>query len=254
MKRSSVFKAMLIAAVAAGALLCAQPGSAKTFTWANDGDVSSMDPYARQETFLLSFMANVYEPLARRDRNLKLEPALATKWTQVNPTLWRFDLRKNVKFQGGEPFTADDVVFSFERARGKGSNVGSNFTSVGEIRKVDDYTVEVATKYPDPLVVDKLAQIGIMSKIWAEKNNAVNCADMTKNEENYATRNANGTGPFKVVDRGPTKRPVHEASGRARAQDPALMSNRASGHDVRDWKRDLPEHRPIHGTTDLRRL
>lgn len=211
MKRSSFLKATLIAAVATVALLGAQPGSAKTFTWANDGDVSSMDPYARQETFLLSFMANVYEPLARRDRNLKLEPALATKWTQVNPTLWRFDLRKNVKFQGGEPFTADDVVFSFERARGKGSNVGSNFTSVGEIRKIDDFTVEVATKYPDPLVVDKLAQIGIMSKSWAEKNNAVNCADMTKNEENYATRNANGTGPFKITDREPDVKTVLEA-------------------------------------------
>src|SRR3546814_5392466 len=110
-----------------------------------------MDPYARQETFLLSFMANVYEPLARRDRNLKLEPALATKWTQVNPTLWRFELRQNVKFQGGEPFTADDVLFSFERARGKGSNVGSTFTSVGEIRKGDDFTGEVETKYHDPL-------------------------------------------------------------------------------------------------------
>src|SRR3546814_7038731 len=77
MKRSSFLKATLIAAVATVALLGAQPGSAKTFTWANDGDVSSMDPYARQETFLLRFMANVYEPLASRDRTRKLEPALA---------------------------------------------------------------------------------------------------------------------------------------------------------------------------------
>lgn len=210
MKRSSVLKATLVAAVAAVALLGAQPGSAKTFTWANDGDVSSMDPYARNETFLLSFMANVYEPLVRRDRNLKLEAALAEKWTQVNPTLWRFNLRHNVKFQGGEPFTADDVVFSYGRAMGKGSNVAGNFTSVKDTRKVDDFTVEVDTKYPDPLLADKMAQIGIMSKIWAEKNNALNTADMTKNEENFATRNANGTGPFKVTDREPDVKTVLE--------------------------------------------
>ncbi|HEX6957392.1 MAG TPA: ABC transporter substrate-binding protein [Ferrovibrio sp.] len=210
MQRGKFLKATLIAAVAAVALLGAQPSSAKTFTWANDGDVNSMDPYARNETFLLSFMANIYEPLARRNRDLKLEPALAEKWTQVNPTLWRFNLRHNVKFQGGEPFTADDVVFSYARAMGKGSNVSGNFTSVKDVRKVDDFTVEIDTKYPDPLLVDKLAQIGIMSKIWAEKHNATSTADMTKNEENFATRNANGTGPFVVVSREPDVKTVLE--------------------------------------------
>ena len=89
-----------------------------------------MDPYARLETFLLEFMANVYEPLVRRDRDLKLEPALATKWELVSPTVWRFTLRQGVKFHEGEPFTADDVVFSFERARAEGSDQRSLFASV----------------------------------------------------------------------------------------------------------------------------
>lgn len=60
MQRGKFTKAALISAVAAVALFGAQPGSAKTFKWANDGDVNSMDPYARQETFLLSFNANIY--------------------------------------------------------------------------------------------------------------------------------------------------------------------------------------------------
>src|SRR5512135_1225276 len=71
---------------------------AKTFRWANSGDVSSMDPYARQETFLLTFNSNIYEPLVRRDKELKLEPALAVKWGQTDPTTWFFDLRQGVKF------------------------------------------------------------------------------------------------------------------------------------------------------------
>src|SRR5215475_12776552 len=91
--------------VAIGAMLCAAfvagSADAKKFRWANSGDVSSMDPYARQETFLLTFTSNIYEPLVRRDRDLKLEPALAVKWGQSDPTTWFFDIRPNVKFYDG---------------------------------------------------------------------------------------------------------------------------------------------------------
>ncbi len=193
-----------VLAVGWGAL----PADAKTFKWANSGDVSSMDPYARQETFLLTFNSNIYEPLVRRDKDLKLEASLATKWGQIDPTTWFFDLRQGVKFSDGTPFTADDVVFSVNRANGPGSNLGSNFVSMKEIRKVNDYRVEVTTKYPDPLLADKWSAIGIMSKKWCEANNAVNAAEMTKNEENFATRNAMGTGPFVLKERKAGERTV----------------------------------------------
>src|SRR5260370_30394641 len=79
--------------------------------------------------------------------------------------------------------------------------MGSNFASVKEIKKAGDSRMEVIAKYPDPLLADKWAALGMMSKAWAEKNNAVNSADMTKNEENYATRNAMGTGAFLLKER-----------------------------------------------------
>src|SRR5215470_4461870 len=192
---------LALASLACAGLVLAPVAEAKTFKWANSGDVSSMDPYARQETFLLTFTSNIYEPLIRRDRNLKLEPALAEKWGQKDPTTWFFDIRPNVKFHDGSTLTADDVVFSLNRANGPGSNMQSNFVSLKEIKKVGDLKVEVTTKYPDLLLADKWAAIGIMSKAWAEKNNAVNSADMTKNEENFATRNAMGTGPFILKER-----------------------------------------------------
>src|SRR5882724_10623416 len=94
---------------------------AKTFRWANDGDANSMDPYARQETFLLLMDMSFYEPLIRRNREMKLEPGLATEWKQTDPTTWRFTLRQGVKFHDGTPFNADDVVFSFDRATHPGS-------------------------------------------------------------------------------------------------------------------------------------
>ncbi|WP_374634865.1 ABC transporter substrate-binding protein [Ferrovibrio sp.] len=208
MKARAFFKGTLLAAVAAISLMGAQPAAAKTFKWANDGDVNSLDPYARNETFLLSFVANIYEPLMRRDKNLQLEPALATKVENPSPNLWRYTLRQGVKFSDGTPFTADDVVFSYTRAAGKGSNMASYFVSMQAVKKVSDFVVEVETKYPDPLFASKMAQIYIMSKAWAEKNNATNTADMTKNEENFATRNAMGTGPFTVAVREPDVRTV----------------------------------------------
>ncbi|HJQ56778.1 MAG TPA: ABC transporter substrate-binding protein [Vineibacter sp.] len=174
---------------------------AKTFKWANAGDVSSMDPYYRNETFLLAFLENIYEPLVRRDEKLGLEAALAVKWGQGSPTTWFFDLRQDVKFHDGTPFTADDVVFSLNRANSGGSNMKAYFASVKEIRKVNDHRVEVDTKYPDPLLASKWAAILIMSKAWAEKNNAAVASDATKNEENFATRNAMGTGAFILKER-----------------------------------------------------
>src|SRR3984957_9701887 len=110
-------------AIMCAGLSAASIADAKTFKWANSGDVSSMDPYARQETFLLTFTSNIYEPLVRRDKELKLEPALAVKWGQIDKNSWFFDLRPNVKFSDGTPFTAADVVFSINRANGPGSNV-----------------------------------------------------------------------------------------------------------------------------------
>jgi peptide/nickel transport system substrate-binding protein len=196
-----VFRAAVLAAVVAAGV--AAPASAKTFRWANDGDANSMDPYARQETFLLSFDSNMYEPLVTRDKNLKLEPALATEWSQPAPDVWRFKLRHGVKFQDGTPFNADDVVFSFERVTGPGSNLSGAVATVKEVKKIDDYTVDFITKGPDPILPDEITVWDIMSKAWCEKNNAVRTADLTKNEENYATNHANGTGPFMLKDRQP---------------------------------------------------
>jgi peptide/nickel transport system substrate-binding protein len=181
---------------------------AKTFKWANDGDTNSMDPYGRQETFLLSFDQNIYDPLVRRDARFKLEGALAKEWKQVAPTTWRFNLRPGVKWQDGTPFTADDVIFSYERASGPGSNVGSDFVSVKELRKIDDLTVEFETKVVDPVFVEQITAWGIMSKAWATAHNAQKSADLIKNEENFATRNAMGTGPFMLKSREPDVRTV----------------------------------------------
>jgi peptide/nickel transport system substrate-binding protein len=200
----SCLAVLLIGALASAA----SRADAATFKWANDGDSNSMDPYTRSETFLLSFDSNMYEPLVRRNRELKLEPSLATSWEQPDPMTWRFHLRSGVKFSGGEPFTADDVIFSYQRASGPGSNIVSYFQAVASVRKVDDMTIDFLMKVPDPIFPQEITYWGMMSRVWCEQHGASQTADLSKKEENYATRNADGTGPFVLSQREPDRRTV----------------------------------------------
>jgi peptide/nickel transport system substrate-binding protein len=209
MARTSRLTALLLASAIG---FTALPGAAATFRWANDGDANSMDPYTRSETFLLTFAQNFYDPLIRRDKNLKVEPALASSWEQPDPKTWRFHLRQGVKFQGGEPFTADDVVFSYQRAVGPGSQINPYFQAVKEVKKLDDFTVDFITSMPDPIFLEEITQWVIMSKAWCEANHAEHATDLTKKEENFATRHANGTGPFILDIREPDRRTTMHAN------------------------------------------
>ena len=186
--------AILMLATSDGAL-------ANRFRWAADTDPGTMDPYTRNVTATHSFLANIYEPLVRRGRTLDLEPSLATSWSQVSPELWRFNLRRKVRFHDGSAFTANDVVLSFRRAKGPGSLIAGYFAAVKEIRKVDDFTVEIVTDGPDPILPGNLAVWHIMSRSWAEKNNAVQATDLARNEQSFAATNTNGTGPFRLKRR-----------------------------------------------------
>ena len=110
-------------AAAAGAIILLGAASitqAQTFKFANQGDALSMDPHSLNESFQLSFTGNIYEPLIGRGKSLEVVPILATDWKQTAPTVWRFNLRKGVLFHDGTPFTADDVIFSYERGKGEG--------------------------------------------------------------------------------------------------------------------------------------
>ncbi|TMH00756.1 MAG: ABC transporter substrate-binding protein, partial [Betaproteobacteria bacterium] len=116
------FHRTLALAVVAGAL-AATSATAATYRFADQGDAVSMDPHSLNESLQLSITANVFEPLVGRGKKLELVPLLATSWKQTAPTVWRFNLRQNVKFHDGTPFTADDVVFSYERSKTDGSDM-----------------------------------------------------------------------------------------------------------------------------------
>lgn len=181
---------------------------AKSFRWSSQGDVGTLDPHAQNNGLTNSINVHLYDRLILRNKKLEPIPGLALSWQQTSPTVWIVKLRQGVKFHDGSPFTADDVVFSIERAQTPPSNQKANSTNIGKPRKIDDYTVEFTTPSPNPVMVGQLGSIAIMSKTWAVKNKAERSQDFAAKEESFASRNANGTGPFILVSREPDVKTV----------------------------------------------
>ena len=191
------------AGLALAIFLAAASADAKLFRWASNNDHSSADPHGQNQIVNNAINGQVYEPLVRRGKKLEIIPGLAESWTQVSPTVWRFNLRKGVKWHDGSAFTADDVVFSIKRAQGDTSTFRVYGRAVGEPRKVDDHTVEFTTPVPNPVMLESIALLQTMSKAWCEKNNVQRAQDFAKKEETHASRNAMGTGPYMLVAREP---------------------------------------------------
>src|ERR1700754_1101043 len=99
-------------------VFAAAPAAAKTLRWASNSDHSSADPHGQNQIINNAINGQVYEALVRKGRKMEIVPRLAESWTQVSPAVWRFHLRRGVKWHDGSDFTADDVVFSIRRAQG----------------------------------------------------------------------------------------------------------------------------------------
>ncbi|MDU0340357.1 ABC transporter substrate-binding protein [Bosea sp. ZW T0_25] len=177
---------------------------AQTLRYANQGELKSLDPYTVNETTTNAHIGHPYEGLTARGKDLKIEPALAEKWEVSDDGLkWRLFLRKGVKFHGGEDFTADDVLFSAERVRAQGSNFTTRIPTSAKFVKVDDHTVDVILTAPNPILNAQWDTWYIMSKKWAEANNAVAPTPAAATTPSYAALNANGTGPYKIESHQP---------------------------------------------------
>jgi len=204
--RRHTLRAMLIAAT----ILTPLAASAQTVRWARSGDALTLDPHAQNEGPTHTLNHQIYEPLIVRDHTGKQVPALALSWGLVagDPTTWEFKLRPGVKYHNGNPFNADDVVFSLQRALQPTSDMKSLLASVESVAKVDDLTLRIKTRGPNPILPANLGDMFIMDREWAEANNATKVQDFKNRDENFSVRNANGTGPFILVSREPDVRTV----------------------------------------------
>ncbi len=197
MKLKTFKTAVIAGALALGVGLT--PASAATLKFAFQGSLKSLDPYSLNETFTLGFLGNVYEGLVRRGPDLAIEPSLATSWKVMEPTRWRFNLRKGVKFHNGNDFNADDVIFSANRVRSEGSDLTTRIPKDAKFVKVDDYTVDVVLTSPNPILNYEWGSWYIIDKEWAEANNSVKVTSASDDSATKISLASNGTGPFKVV-------------------------------------------------------
>ncbi len=184
--------------ICTGPLVAAPAQAGASLRVASAFDPQTLDPHALALLYHTRVVFQVYESLVGRDERFRLEPALALSWQMSNPTTWRFKLRPGVSFHDGTAFSADDAVFSLERAREPPSQRAFQLKGVAAIRKLDALTLEIQLEAPDAVLPEKLQFVAMMSKAWAEKHGVTRAQDFNGKQETYAVRHANGTGPMRV--------------------------------------------------------
>ena len=183
---------------------------AKTIKWSMQGDSLTLDPHAQNEGPTTQVSRQVYEALVTRGLDMSIEPQLATDWKTTDPNTWVFNLRKDVKFSDGTDMTAKDVVFSILRAKQPTSDFKEYISTISDVKEIDNYTVQVSTSKPNPILLNQLSNIFIMSKKWSIDFGATVSQNWDGGEETFSATNAMGTGPFKITLREPNTKTVFE--------------------------------------------
>jgi peptide/nickel transport system substrate-binding protein len=176
-------------------------GHAATIKWSMPGDSLTLDPHAQNEGPTHMVSRQVYEGLVTPGINMEILPQLATSWEATSADTWIFNIRKDVKFHDGSSLTAADIAFSINRAKTAPSDMVDLIKSVKSATAIDDNTVEVKTEGANPILLNQLTQIFVMSEAWAKANGCEVSYNWDAGETSYCASNANGTGPFKITFR-----------------------------------------------------
>ena len=155
---------------------------------------SAMDPHYHNTQVNLAYVNHVFDPLVGQAANQQtLYPRLAVSWKALDDTTWEFKLRQGVKWHDGTPFTADDVVFTFERAPQVPNSPSSfaGYINSKTIKKIDDHTIHIITKDPAPLTPLDMARFAIVSK---HKGEGATTQDYNDGKA------AVGTGPYRFKE------------------------------------------------------
>jgi peptide/nickel transport system substrate-binding protein len=162
-----------------------------TLVVAQTSDATTLDPQKQGRMPDMNILINIFDTLVTRDKNGSLSPSLATEWRATDSITWRFTLRRGVKFHNGEDFNAQAVKFSLDRLMNP-----QTASPIAELRNlvacniVDEYTVDLVTDAPDPIIPNKLVMFG--GVILPPKY-------VSENSDDTVSKNPVGTGPFKFV-------------------------------------------------------
>jgi len=139
--------------------------------WSMPGDSLTLDPHAQNEGPTHMVSRQIYEGLVTPGINMEILPQLAESWVATADDTWIFNIRRGVLFHDGSSLTASDVAFSINRARTSPSDMVDLIKSITSARAIDGYTVEIKTDGPNPILLNQLTQIFVMSEAWAKANN-----------------------------------------------------------------------------------
>src|SRR3972149_5339269 len=134
-------------------------------------DATTLDPNMDTLIQNRNIVTNVFDALVERDREMRLRPSLATAWETLDPTTWRFSLRKGVRFHNGEAFTAESVKYTIERILDPKlkSKMTHSAPPIAEVRVLDASPALVKTKEPFPLLLSHLSGIPNVPKETVER-------------------------------------------------------------------------------------
>ncbi|MCG8531370.1 MAG: ABC transporter substrate-binding protein [Desulfovibrionales bacterium] len=174
----------------------------KVLRVAMDADPVSLDPHVQLSGGMLQYSHLVFDPLVRWTKDMSIEPRLAEKWERLDPLTMRFHLRKGVKFHSGNELTAKDVVWTLDRLK-----TSPDYKGLYEIFNpavaVDDYTVDISTSVPYPLLINMATYIFPMDSAFYTglTEDGKDKAIINKTGPSFANEHASGTGPFTVAKR-----------------------------------------------------
>jgi peptide/nickel transport system substrate-binding protein len=171
---------------------------AKTLRLAYDADPVSLDPQEQLSGGMVQLSHMVFDPLIRWNQEMGFEPRLAESWERLDPYTVRFNLRQGVKFHSGNPFTAKDVEWTFNRLKSSPDFKGL-FEPFKALNVIDDHTIDLVTTDPYPLVLHMATYIFAMDSAFYMAS--PDQGELKKHGDTFASTNASGTGPYIVASR-----------------------------------------------------
>jgi len=169
--RSVVLPVLLLYAVLGGLGGPAPAAQEDKIVLAFNLDQNTMDPHMHFQRVGILMNIQMYDSLLHKTPKLEYEPSLATSWRAIDETTWEFKLRQGVTFHNGDPFSAEDVKFSFERVLDpatKSPQYG-NIRTIKEVKIIDPHTVHLVTDKPFPLLIERVVFFPIIPKKPYEK-------------------------------------------------------------------------------------
>lgn len=130
----------------------------------------NINPILSQNVNVQNISRLIFEPLINLSNDFKLEPCLATEWSKYDDNTYLIKLRENVRWQDGQKFDSDDVIFTINILKNKNSIYSYNVQNIKEVKKIDEYTIQIITNTKEPYFEYNLIFPIMSSKYFNNKN------------------------------------------------------------------------------------